>query len=269
MESCIYRGHVLHARGEPSHRFQYSTSWVYLDLNEVEELARSSWLFSTRRFSLASFRRADHFGDPNASMSDAVRELVERVSGDRPAGPIRVLTQLRQLGFYFSPLNVFYCFSAAGSPHAMVAEVSNTPWNERHCYVLWDGNRVGGTDDQYAHPKSFHVSPFMGMDTEYRWKIGVPDDSLAISISCAREGKPIFFAGMQLEKVPLSNVQLAINLLRRPVAAASILGAIYYQAFRLWMKKCQYFPHPRTPLSQELGKQVAAIATQQTPVESR
>ncbi len=170
MQSCLYRGRIRHRRSSPEHRFQYSTSWIYLDLIEVDEVLRSSWLLSGNRFAPASYRRADHFGDPKLSMTEAVRDLVERETGQRPSGPVRLLTQLRHFGLYFSPLNVFYCYDDCESLTAMVAEVSNTPWNERHCYVLWQGNRLPKSDNRYSHPKAFHVSPFMGMDSEYQWR---------------------------------------------------------------------------------------------------
>ena len=252
MHSCLYRGRVRHRRPSPAHRFQYSTSWIYLDLVEIDEILRSSWLMSGKRFSPASYRRLDHFGDPNVSMVEAVHDLVERETSVRPTGPVRLLTQLRHFGIYFSPLNVFYCYDDDESLTAIVAEVSNTPWNERHCYVLWQGNRMPKSDNRYSHPKAFHVSPFMGMDSQYQWKIRPPGDRLDLSIGCVRQGKRIFHADMLLERSPLSDGQLLRCLLRRPVAAAQILGAIYYQALRLWMKKCQFYPHPQTSPGCEL-----------------
>jgi DUF1365 family protein len=179
------------------------------------------------------------------SMVEAVHDLVERETSVRPNGPVRLLTQLRHFGIYFSPLNVFYCYDDDESLTAIVAEVSNTPWNERHCYVLWSGNRLPNSVNRYSHPKAFHVSPFMGMDSEYQWRIPPPGDSLNLSIGCIRQEKRIFHADMHLERSPLSDGQLLRCLLRRPVAAAQILGAIYYQALRLWMKKCQFYPHPQ------------------------
>jgi len=157
-----------------------------------------------------------------------------------------VLTQFRHFGVYFSPINVFYCFDDTGTLMAMVAEVSNTPWNERHCYVLWEGNRREGSSDRYSHPKSFHVSPFMGMDSQYEWRVQPPSDELHLSLGCEREGRRIFQADLSLSRLPLTNSELLKTSLRRPVAGVHIIGAIYYQALRLWMKKCPFFPHPKS-----------------------
>ena len=252
MHSCLYRGHVRHRRVSPEHRFQYSTTWAYLDLSEVDQLLRNTRLLSGKRFAPAAFRRVDHFGDPQMSMSDAVHQLIEKQTGIRVDGPVRVLTQLRHFGIYFSPINVFYCFDERDALAALVVEVSNTPWNQRHCYVLWEGNRVAGTSTRYSHPKEFHVSPFMGMDSQYQWRIRVPAEALHLSLGCDREGARIFQADLHLKRSPLSDGQIVRSLLRRPVAAGHIVGAIYYQALRLWMKKCQFFPHPRTSRNSSL-----------------
>jgi DUF1365 family protein len=155
-----------------------------------------------------------------------------------------LLTQLRHFGVYFSPVNLFYCFDDQDSLVALVAEVSNTPWNERHCYVLWEGNRLPRSAHRYSHAKEFHVSPFMGMDSQYDWRIRAPGEKLHLSLGCRRQGESIFQADLHLQRSELTDGQLLRSLLRRPIAATHIIGAIYFQALRLWMKKCQFFPHP-------------------------
>lgn len=246
MHSCIFRGRVRHSRPAPAHRFEYSTSWIYLDLDEADQVVRSHHCLSRKRFAAASFRRCDHFGDPQVPLAQTVAEFVHDKTGLRFGGPIRLLTQLRHFGFYFSPINVFYCFDQHESLAAVVAEVSNTPWNERHCYVLWEGNRIPGSTSRYSHAKEFHVSPFMGMDSQYEWRIQAPTEKLHLALGCRRDGDQIFHADLHLNRSELSDLQLVRTMLRRPIAAAHIVGAIYYQALRLWMKKCQFFPHPRT-----------------------
>ena len=270
MKSCLYRGRIRHRRSSPHHEFEYSTSWVFLDLDEVDGLIDSSRLLSGKRFSLASYLRSDHFGDPSLSMREAVWDLVERETGQRSDGPVRLLTQLRHFGFFFSPINVFYCYDRNEALTAMVTEVSNTPWNERHCYVLWEGNRTVGSAHRYVHPKAFHVSPFMGMDSEYQWRIRPPNESLDLAIGCCRQGERIFHADMRLHAAPLTDGQLLRCLMRRPVAALQILGAIYYQALRLWMKKCQFFPHPQMSATSDLEPGMTPARTNKSDLlESR
>ena len=245
MHSCLYRGHVRHRRGNPEHRFRYSTSWAYFDLSELESVIDSCRLLSKRRFAPMSFRRSDHFGDLDSSLTESVREKLSQETDETIDGPIRLLTQFCHFGIFFSPLNIFYCFNVEEKLQAMIAEVTNTPWNQKHTYVLWSGNRVQGSEARYAHPKDFHVSPFMGMNAEYQWRINAPTDVLNLSIGSVRDGERIFHADLKLRRYPLTDQQLFRNVCRYPVATLQILGAIYAQAIRLWMKKCQFYPHPQ------------------------
>ena len=129
---------------------------------------------------------------------------------------------------------------------AVVAEVQNTPWLQRHCYVLWHGNQVGaGPDAEYRHPKSFHVSPFMGMDVEYRWRLSVPGERLRIGIDNTQGNCPLFRASMALRRLPLSRSTQSIMHWRYPLMTVRITAAIYLQAFSLWRKKCPFYPHTR------------------------
>ena len=148
-------------------------TWLYLDLEELPALLEGGYGLHQARFSPASFRRTDHLGDPQVPLADAVRNLVEERTGWRPVGPIRLLTLLRNWGYYFCPLCLYYCFDRSGQTvDAVVAEVSNTPWHERHWYVLWQGNRIGEPSQlRFRHPKGFHVSPFMDMDMQYEWHL--------------------------------------------------------------------------------------------------
>jgi DUF1365 family protein len=221
---------------------------MYLDLDELPQLLRSRLFLFSARFSPGSYCRNDHVGNPATPLSDSVRELVMAETGVRPEGPIRLLTQLRRYGYYFSPLNMYYCFDRDGRHvEAVVAEVSNTPWLERHCYVLWEGNRVGPADRfRFRHPKGFHVSPFMDMDFDYHWRLNEPAETLKVYLANHRGDERVFVADMVLHRRPLTRGQMLLTWLRFPWMTAQVVFAIYYQALRLWMKKCPYFPHPKT-----------------------
>ncbi|MCH5376185.1 MAG: DUF1365 domain-containing protein [Planctomycetes bacterium] len=247
MHSCLYEGYVKHRRNVPvSHRFRYPIFAVFIDLGEVDELTGRGGTLSRRRWSCASFCREDHLGGPRQPLDEAVRDHVEKHCGVRPAGPVRVLTQLRYFGYYFSPLNLFYCYNEADEyVQVVVAEVSNTPWRERHYYVLWDGNRaVPDKRLRFCHDKEFHVSPFMGMDTTYCWRLSPPGKRLFAGITTARRGQRLFDATMALKRRPLGRWEMRGMLIRFPWMTAQIVIAIYFEALRLWLKKVPFFPHP-------------------------
>ncbi len=249
MYSCIYEGRVGHCRYQPVvHRFRYPLMALYLDLDELPELTARGGLLSTAPFAAASFQRSDHLGDAQTSLAESVRNLVAERCGTRLAGPIRLLTQLRYFGYYFSPLNLFYCYGEGGqSVEFVVAEVSNTPWDERFYYVLWQGNRLEGESRlRFRHPKAFHVSPFMGMDSSYDWRLNEPGDRLLVHLATVRQGQRLFDASMTLRRRPLGRAELRSALVRYPWMTFRIMTAIYYQAFRLWFKKVPFFPHPKS-----------------------
>ena len=246
MESCLYEGNVCHERVEPmNHRFQYRLYMVYLDLAEVPALMRAGVL-SEGRFASRAFLRRDHFGDPRQPLAQNVRDLVLMETGIKAVGPIRLLTQLRHFGCYFSPLNLLFCYAGDGNTlDAVVAEVQNTPWLERHCYLLWDGNKVSaGAEAIYRHRKAFHVSPFMGMDMDYHWRLSLPGNELRVGIENSFHDNVVFRAALHLKRSPLSRRTLMAMQCRYPLITARLTAAIYYQAFKLWRKKCPFHPHP-------------------------
>lgn len=246
MHSCLYQGYVQHRRLKPAeHVFRYGLYLAYLDLGELPALLRGGHGPGRAAFSPASFRRTDHLGDPRLPLAEAVGDLVAARTGCRPPGPIRLLTLLRNWGYYFSPLSLYYCFDAAGETvDAVVAEVTNTPWGERHWYVLWRGNRIGREPGRFQHPKGFHVSPFMDMAMSYQWHLPAPGEQLSVAIVNCREEERLFDVSMVLKRRELSRSTMLRAVCRRPWMTGRVVQAIYWQALRLWWKKCPFYPHP-------------------------
>ncbi len=245
--SAVYVGWVRHRRFEPvEHEFRYRLFLMYLDLGELPGVLDPYPLWSARRRAPARFRRRDFMGDPRRPLAECVRDAVEAETGRRPSGPVRLLAGLRYFGHCFNPISFYYCFDAAGERvEAVVAEVENIPWGERHAYVLARGEHEGTvlTDEL---DKTLHVSPLMGMDQTYSFRAGEPGQRLAVHIEsrpAGRDGKS-FDATLSLRRRELSRSLLAGVLARYPAMSLQVVAKIYTQSLRLKLKGARYFPHP-------------------------
>lgn len=248
MNSCIYTGRVRHRRFSPvPHAFTYRLFMMYLDLDELPAVFQQRWLWSVDRPNVASFRRSDHVGDPSTPLDRSIRALVAERTGQPLTGPIRLLTHCRYFGYVFNPVSFYFCYDAAGAHvEAIVAEITNTPWGERHCYVLGaKDNRARGARKRYQLDKVFHISPFIGMDVAYDWRFSEPAAQLAIHMENLREGQPFFDATMVLRRQEMSGPGLARVLLQYPLMTVTVIGAIHWQALRLWMKGVPFHSHPK------------------------
>lgn len=248
MNSCLYEGWVRHRRVAPvAHSFRYRVFQACLDLSELESVFARRWLWSTKRFSVAWFRREDHVGDASVSLDESVRLEVARATGARPEGPIRLLTHLRYFGYVMNPVSFYYCFDKTGRwVEFIVAEVHNTPWGERHCYTLATEYGQGrDVSSRFEFRKGFHVSPFMGMDQEYRWTLSAPGDALAVHMESWEGGMRLFDATLSMERLPITGCSLARVLLSHPFMTLQVVAGIYWQALRLFWKRCPFHSHPK------------------------
>jgi DUF1365 family protein len=229
-----------------AHSFRYRMFMMYLDLAELPGLFRGRWFWSASRRAPAQFRREDHLGAPDVSLDQAVRDLVRERTGQSPRGPIRLLTHLRYFGHVFNPVSFYYCFDEDDTfVETIVAEVNNTPWGERYCYVLPQSENLGtGGHSRFSPKKVFHVSPFMEMDIDYDWRFNQPGSQLSVHMENARGGQKVFDATLVLERREISGRSLATVLVSFPLMTVKIVAAIYWEALKLWRKGVPYQEHP-------------------------
>jgi len=241
--SCIYEGVIRHRRFEPRREFSHRLALAYLDLEELPRLLGGRLVSS--RPGLVRFRRRDYLGDPGVPLDRAVRELVSERTGERPAGPIRVLTHPRSFGHCFNPVSFYYCFDPAGEGvQSVVAEVTNTPWGERHAYVL-GAEHASGRVLSAEFEKAMHVSPFMGMDHRYDVRASTPGRTLSVHIGSHRTGTTVFDATLSLRRRELTRASLARTTARYPFASVRVLALIYAHALGLKLAGARVHPHPK------------------------
>ncbi|MGH2916579.1 MAG: DUF1365 domain-containing protein [Solirubrobacteraceae bacterium] len=240
--SCIYEGTVRHRRTRPRRELSDRLALLYLDLDELPRLLGGRLV--SRRPGLVRFRRSDYLGDRRIPLRDAVLDVVHAHTGTRPEGPIRVLTHPRSFGHCFNPVSFYYCYDGPGERiEALVAEVTNTPWGERHAYVVPSGGQEGAVlRGDFA--KALHVSPFMGMDHHYTCAATTPAQTLSVRVESARGGERAFDATLSLRRRELTWGSLAAISVRHPFPTLRVLALIYRHAVGLRLAGARVFPHP-------------------------
>ncbi|NIJ71729.1 DUF1365 domain-containing protein [Xanthomonas sp. F4] len=257
LHSAVYTGWVRHRRYAPKAlAFRYPLFLLYLDLDELEQVFARRWLWSVNRRNVAEFRRSDYLGDPAQPLDEAVRDRVQQHTGERPLGPVRMLTHLRYFGHCFNPVTFYYCHDAQQQLHSIVAEITNTPWRQRHAYVLPMAEaRSHGATHAWRFAKRFHVSPFMAMAHTYAWRFSEPGAHLRVHMDVLdptpATTRRRFDATLVLERRALDGASLAQALLRYPAMTLQVMAKIHWQALRLWLRGNPVHDHPDHSLPRE------------------
>jgi DUF1365 family protein len=245
MHSAIYTGFVRHRRFSPkSHEFKYNVFMPFIDLDELDTVFRKSFFWSVSKKNLASLQRRDFFGDTKLSIKDSIIQLVHRQAGILPIHRVCLLANLRYFGHAFNPISTYYCYDRDEKLLCIVAEVTNTPWKEKHCYVI--ANHSPDKKQLSARfNKDFHVSPFLPMDMSYRWQSNTPGDDLYIHMqNYGSDHQKIFDATLILKAQQVTPQQLDLMILKYPFMTLQVVFGIYWQALKLFMKGMHVYSHP-------------------------
>lgn len=237
MESALYTGKVFHQRFVPKrHGFSYNIFLLWLKLDEVEQLNQNLLGFSSKGFAPLQFKRSDYLGDAQEPLQQSVLTKMSKLAGQALHGDVFFLGQVRNFAMYFSPVNFYFLRNNLGQYSHMLAEVSNTPWNQRHCYLV-------DLAVQADCAKTFHVSPFNPMDMLYRWRIAPPASRLELELSCYKNQRH-FSAGLKMQRQPLNSKTLRNVIIRMPSMMIKTVAGIYWQALKLAIKRLPIYSHP-------------------------
>ena len=232
MNSCIYNGIVKHRRFKPiEHSLNYRTFSILLDLDEIENLAKSISIFSLNKFNIFSFYNRDHGARDGSSLKDWVKKNLKKFNISNNITTIKLLCYPRVFGYVFNPLSIFYCYEK-NDLKAIFYEVKNT-FNEQHTYIFKIKNNE---KIEQKCKKKFYVSPFMDMETYYNFKLINPKEKLSIFIRQTDEDETVLTATQTGDKKEFSFNQLLINFFKYPLMTIKIISSIHYEAFFLWKK---------------------------------
>jgi hypothetical protein len=247
MESSLYVGSVRHQRKSPTRNaFSSRLMYVGLNLDEIDEVFSGRWLWSTRRWAPIRFKRSDYLGPCDIDLKSAVLDCAESRLGRRPSGPVMLLTHLRHFGYCFNPVSFYYIYEG-GRLDVILAQITNTPWGERHTYCLdfsaADSLSIGRI---FKFQKTFHVSPFIPMNVLYEWRFSEPGETISVHMRDNVDSVNVFEATLALHRRPITSANLAHALLAFPFMTFKVVLLIHWQAFRLWLKRVPFFNHPES-----------------------
>ncbi|GAA3554682.1 DUF1365 domain-containing protein [Marinobacter xestospongiae] len=251
------QGEVRHRRRAPvNHEFRYNTGMLCLNLAEWHQLDSLSRWLSVERFNWVSLYRRDYFLPEAPDLDTAVRDWVHDATGWRPDGAVELVTHPRYAGHVFNPVSFYFCYPesadpASGAvPRVILAQITNTPWKERHVYCLepdteQQERKAGGWQSvRFRFPKRFHVSPFNGMRQDYQWLFSFRDDQLRIHMNVYENGEKQFDATLAIQRQPLTRKIFHQALRRFPLECAKVVTGIYWHALRLKLKGAPFYTHP-------------------------
>ena len=232
--SCIYSGLIIHKRFKPKkHFFSYNIFSLLIDLNEIEDLDKKINFFSYNKFNILSFYNADHGPRDGSSLSKWVKKNLIKAKINIKKGSIKLLCFPRFFGYVFNPLSIFYCYDEKSSLKAVLYEVKNT-FNEQHTYVF----RSKSKSNLILHKcsKKFYVSPFISMKTFYNFRLSKPKNRIDILIKQTDVAGPLLIARQVGKRLSLNSQNLFYQFLKHPLMSFKVIGAIHFEAFRLWLK---------------------------------
>ena len=253
MSSALYFSRVMHRRLMPvRHRFDYRVFSLWLDIDQTSTLAAGLRLFSHNRFNLFSFHDRDHGRRDGSPLRPWVEAALADAGIDLAGGPIHLLCFPRVLGYVFNPISIYYCRHADGRLRAMLYEVRNT-FGESHSYLIpVADDRPGDTPVIQSCDKRLYVSPFIGMQARYRFRLNDPGERLSVLIRQNVAEGELLIATMNGRRAPMTDRSLAQAFVTHPLMTLKVIGAIHWQALRLWRKGAKpqrRVPPPATPVS--------------------
>lgn len=246
--ASVCHGFVVHRRTKPRrHAFRHDVAMLWLDPDDPAELTRRHPLWSARWPAPIRFRREDYgLPDDPPSLTHAVRAAVAGPLGFVPSGSVRMLTQPRTWGWLFNPITVFLVWhDDHADPVGLVADVSNTPWKERHRYAV---ALTGSAPQRASFDKVLHVSPFLHENARYDLALCMRGGRLDLRIDVVDHddpGEPVLTTRLVVGDWSAERRALTGHILRRPFATHRVSGHIHREALRLWRKGVPFVKHPR------------------------
>ncbi|MGL4405653.1 MAG: DUF1365 domain-containing protein [Notoacmeibacter sp.] len=247
---CLYRADVMHARLKPfGHRFNYKVFNILIDVTNLKNVAKSAALFSVNTFNLLSFHEKDHMDVNAVSLKNYVQDLLAKAQLAEQPERILLLCYPRLLGFVFNPISVYFCYNQSETLVACIYEVRNT-FGQRHTYVAKiEQGELSDAGLRQKRTKLFHVSPFVGMEAAYHFRVLPPGDKVRVRILETENDEPLLSATIVGNQKPFNSWSILTECVRAPLMTLKVVAGIHYEALKLWLKGARYHTVPPAPIS--------------------
>ena len=250
MNSCLYECDIMHCRLQPRrHQFTHKIFMFYLDLDELRLLTKKIPCLGYNRFNLYNFCNRDHLELGASSVKENILRYLKSKGVDLTKGKIKLLTNLRTLGYNFNPVSFYFCFDQNNVPVCVVPEIGNT-FGELKPYFIGKEDFQNQTFVS-CQTKYFYISPFVELDAVMDFQIKIPEERLNIRIDDIRHGEKFFYSSMSGEKKELSQFNLLKYSLRFPLVTLKVIGLIHLHALWLYLKKIPHYQKENHPHMQK------------------
>ena len=248
LRSKLFSNIVTHQRLQPfKYSFKYSLISFYIYYDELKSLDASISFFSYNKFNFFSFHEKDHGYRDHRSLKQFVTDILSKNSIQYNKLKFSVLCFPRIFGYVFNPLSVIFCFEQ-DVLIAILYEVKNT-FNEQHTYCFT--NKDFSKKPIYKHrcKKKFYVSPFIKMNSYYKFSTQPPSDKLSLLIEQFNIKDEKVLAASQIGKrTYFTSATILKSFFKNPLMTFRVFFGIHYQALKIFFKGGKYYAHKKKPI---------------------
>lgn len=236
---------IFHARLRPRRNtFRYGVCYFLIPVGEWVR-GRSGLFLSIDGTNLFSLRSAD-YGDGSGDPVRWARGVLGDAGLGGAASDIALLTLPRLFGFAFNPVSFWFCRNQDGAMTAVLCEVNNT-FGERHIYLCHRGGEAIAPGEALTMRKIFHVSPFLEVKGDYRFRFSCDADHVGVHIDLIDSEGVLLVTSIAGRTQPLSARGLLRAAFAFPLQTVKVVVLIHYQALKLVLKGVKHYRKPLPP----------------------
>lgn len=242
IKNALFTGKVFHKRLRPKiNKFTYKIYYFCLPLRLLERL-NSLHLCAYNKINLFSINDKDHI------KKDFVKKILHEYNLENVAnGDVVILTLPRLLGYVFNPVTFWFCLNDQKKLCAVLCEVNNT-FGENHNYICFKNDMsIITQSDEINAQKLFHVSPFLKIEGNYKFRFLYEEEKIAVWINYFDNDGLMLETSLFGKRSELNDKALLKCFFQYPLITFKVIFLIHWQAFKIISKGIKYIPKPKLP----------------------